>query len=471
MKAQAPSAQRQRFALPRESLRVMQAFLRHGLLSLPLSTVRTALKEPALDGILSEARLRDLFGKLVLELFDELGPIYGKAGQIALSRLSPTQHELAASFHLTRLYKDWPPMPFSEVEQILDREIPRWRLDLKLEPKPLGVASLAQVHAAYDSSGRAWVVKVVKPKARRRLLETVGAIEQVVAYLEPIAITLSVRKLLREMRELCLGFRHEVSLSRERETIERVQARLKARRQRLLVIPEVNAEFCSDAVLTVERFMGTSLSDIVVGKVPMPSAARQKLARGMLAELLVQVFELGLFHADPHAGNLILMDKGSVGLFDWGLAGELLESDRRHIAAMLRAVVALDLEQLIDALIVMGEESGKTLPRPQVRKELGQVILLIKKGQKEGAKRPSLQQLFEACLRSATRLGIDVPDGLLMMAKSLITIEGLARGLDPKASLARAAAPVLLRAARPGLRELVAMGRRFPQIARQLLGG
>jgi ubiquinone biosynthesis protein len=184
----------------------------------------------------------------------------------------------------------------------------------------------------------------------------------------------------------------------------------------------------------------------------------------------VQVFELGLFHADPHAGNLMLTESGSVGLYDWGLSGELMEADRRHIAAILKAVIALDLEQLVDALIVMGEEVGKVVEREAVKKELKAVIALIKKGREKPDQKPSLQALFEACLKGAERLGIPVPDGLLMMAKSLITIEGLARGIDPKVSLGRIATPVLLRAARPGITDLFAMGKSLPRIARQMFG-
>jgi ubiquinone biosynthesis protein len=458
------------FAVPRELTRVSGALLRHGVLGLPLRAVQATLSSPALDGVLSEQRLLDLFGDNALQLFEELGPIYGKAGQMLLSRLSPPLHDIARTLRLTRLYKDWPPLSFDEVKHVLDREVPRWRLELRVDPHPLGVASLAQVHAAEDKTGRRWVVKIVKPQARRRLVETVEAMEQIVGYAEPLAVTLTARKLLREMRELCRGFRHELSLTRERDTIERVRDKLKSRRQKTLIIPETHPELCTDDVLVVERFVGTPLSDVVSGAVALPAADRQKLAKSMLSELLVQVFELGLFHADPHAGNLILLESGGVGLFDWGLSGELLEGDRRHIAAILRAVIALDLEQLIDALIAMGEEEGITLERDAVRKELGAVVNLVKKGQREGAKKPTLQQLFEACLRGASRLGLTVPDGLLMMAKSLITIEGLARGIDPDVSMARAATPVLLKAARPGLTDLLAMGRRLPAIARQLLG-
>ena len=83
----------------------------------------------------------------------------------------------------------------------------------------------------------------------------------------------------------------------------------------------------------MEKFDGPSLANIVNGKVELSSSEKRILARKVLKELLIQVFELGLFHGDPHAGNLILPEDGSVGLFDWGLAGELrlvIENILRH---------------------------------------------------------------------------------------------------------------------------------------------
>ncbi len=455
-------------AIPRELTRVGAACLRHGVLGLPLRLTKSVLSDPSLGGVLDEARLLDLFGDNALSLFDDLGPIYGKAGQMVLSRLSAPLHEIADTLRLTRLYKDWPPLPFDEVAELLDREIPRWRTELVVEPHPLGVASLAQVHPATTRDGREWVIKVVKPLARSRLMESVAALEQVISLLDPLAVTSVARRTLKELKELSLGFRREIDLAQERETIERVHEKLKSRRQKLLLIPDVLPEFSTSHVLTVERFRGTPMADVVSGKVELPAGFKAKLAKTMLSELLVQVFELGLFHADPHAGNLMLTDSGAVGLYDWGLSGELMESDRRHIASILKAVIGLDLEQLVDALIAMGEEAGHSTSRDAVKKELKSVINLIKKGRADPAHKPSMQALFEACLKGAERLGIPVPDGLLLMAKSLITIEGLARGIDPKVSLGRIATPVLLRAARPGLGDLLAMGKTLPRIALQM---
>lgn len=464
-------AQRTAFslAIPRELGRISYAWVRHGIIGFPYSFSRSFWEDPSFDGAFSEDRFCELVGAVTADLFDALGPIYGKAGQIALSRLSPRMQKAASRFRLTRLYKDWPPMSFETITAFLDADMPGWREEFTLESQPLGVASLAQVHAAKDKAGREWVIKIIKPHAKSRLLESVAALEQLIALGEPMAITHVSRRFLKETSELCLGFRQELSLGRERQTIERVSEKLGSKKQRFLIIPEVNSAFCTDNVLVVERFRGVSLSDVVSGKTDLPPGFRQKLAKSMLSDLLVQVFELGLFHADPHAGNLILMESGEVGLFDWGLSGELLEADRRHIAAILKSVLALDLERLIDALMTMGTEGGQSVSREDVRKELKSVITMIKAGREDPTKKPSIHALFEACLRGAGRLGIPIPEGLLMMAKSLITIEGLARGLDPQVSLGRVATPVLFRAARPGFSDVVAIGRKLPALAKQML--
>jgi len=454
-------------ATAREVGQIGLALIQHGVVGMPLAYGKSLVKDTGFVSILNEDKFFEILGRQILTLFNGLGPIYGKAGQVFLSRLSPEMHQIADNIGLTKLYKDWPPLPFEEVAVILDREIPGWRKELFVEAHPLGVASLGQVHAAKDANGKAWVIKIIKPEAKKRLLETVEAMEELISWFEPIALTLVARRFCREVKELCQGFRKELSLLKERETIERVRERLKSRKQRVLVIPEVHPEHFTDDVLVIERFHGTPMSSVVRGHVELPTALKQKLAKSMLHELLVQVFELGLFHADPHAGNLMLLDSGAVGLYDWGLSGELLESDRKHIAAILRSVLLLDLDQLVEALIDMAKESGKEVRREAVMKELKNLIAMVKRAKENPEKRPSMQAMLEAALKAADRLGIKVPQGLLMMAKSLITIEGLAKGIDPKISLGRVATPVLFRAAKPGMKDIMAIGMKLPSIARQ----
>lgn len=470
-------------AFLKELAAVTRATTRLAYVRLPLAVGKSIVADPALDNTATPARALELVGAVLLDYINELGPIYGKAGQIALSRLDPQRQDLvalAAALQLDRLYGQWPALENAEFMAILDREVPGWRKHLKrIDPVPLGVASISQAHAAVAHDGSEWVIKVIKPMAHERLTTTVDAMEQVLGLLEPLSVTRASRKAIEETRELCASCRGELSLRRELDTIQRVRAAMNdGRKQQLLRVPKVMEECSSDRVLVIERFRGTLLSDVVSGRATIDPAKRPLLARKVLQDLLVQVFELGLFHADPHAGNLILLEDGTVGLFDWGLSGELLPSDRRHIAAVLRSLISVDLDGLVDALAGIAEDAGRQVDRKQIAKELRGFARSLKKKKpsadareaKDGAgeeKGASLHQMLDQCLRAADRLGIPVPSGLLMMAKTLVTVEGLARGIDPDIKLAYAATPVLLRVARPGIGDLLKLAGKLPSLLRQ----
>ena len=164
----------------------------------------------------------------------------------------------------------------------------------------------------------------------------------------------------------------------------------------------------------------------------------------------------------------MLLEDGSVGLFDWGLSGELTEVDKRFVASVMRAVISLDLDSLIDALKVYAENTSEIeLEDDSVREELKRFIELAKttsgsEDQKD-KKKPRLDELFDAAIEGAQRLGINVPKGLILMAKSLITIEGLAKGIDPDVSLKYVAAPVLLRVAKPRVKDFMSLGKTLSQ--------
>ena len=164
-----------------------------------------------------------------------------------------------------------------------------------------------------------------------------------------------------------------------------------------------------------------------------------------------------MFHGDPHAGNLILLEDGTVGLFDWGLAGELTESDRKIIAELLRSVLARDIDRLGRALAAMANKGHVKVSPEKVIK--GLTGLKQRLQDQKARKSLSLQQVLNQCFKAADKLGIEVPSGLFLMAKSLVTIEGLSRGLDPEVSLKKVAAPFLLKAARPGLKDIWNAGR------------
>jgi ubiquinone biosynthesis protein len=322
---------------------------------------------------------------------------------------------------------------------------------------------MSQVHGAVDLQGHQWVVKFLKPASMSRLTESIAAIEAALLVAEPFAITRMSRRFIADVRELCDSLRREMNLEHERATMLRVHELIASKRQKSLRVPILHPFLGSRSVIVMERLNGVKISDIVAGKVSIDLRRRKTIARNLLSELLVQIFEWGLFHADPHAGNLMLLDDGTVGLYDWGLAGELLDSDRKFIAGILKAVMSMDIERLIDVLAEMGRSAnGRHINREKIRHELHRLIQLVTSAQAAGSEMPSLNVLVEAALEAADKLGIPMPAGLILMAKSLVTIEGLARGIDQDVPFARVAGPVLFRAADPGLGDVVALAKQLP---------
>jgi ubiquinone biosynthesis protein len=428
--------------LRRELFQVAKGFGKSIFIALPVRLTTTLFNDSGLHGPFDQKRFAEQGGALILDLLNDLGPVYGKAFQTFLQR-SPKMLE---GFGLERVYGDWPALAPAEIYDRLDEILPQWREHLDIEPYPLGVASMAQVHAAKSRDGRQWVVKLIKPKAKERMLQTLSAWQQLVDQTRKLVLTEAGRLALDQAQTLHDALRAEIDLSQEARVIQRAAAALKDKRS-ILKIPELKTELCSDEVLVLERFSGTKLSDILAGRIAISEVQRRALAKGLLHELLIQVFELGIFHADPHAGNLILMDDGSVGLFDWGLSGELGESERKDIAAMLRAVMALDLHRLSQVLRAMAQRSGKEISEAKIQKELQRLAKKLKTPGK------GMASTIQDCLHTAGRLRIPLPPNLVLMAKALITIEGLATGIDPRVSLKFIAAPVLFKAARPGFQD------------------
>jgi ubiquinone biosynthesis protein len=456
-------------AIPRELWRLGSGWLTHAAIGLPIKFAKAVVKDSSLVPW-SDAKVFAIVGDALLGVIDAWGPLYGKAMQVWLSRMGKEAVPIIDMLKLDRVYGDWPPLPWDDVQLILDREVPDWRDDLKMESKPLGVASMSQVHGAVDMDGRSWVVKLLKPSAILRLTESVTAIESAVLVAEPFAVTRLSRRFLIDVKDLCESLRREMNLDHERETMTRVQELIVSKGQKSLCVPQLHPRLGSRSVIVMERLNGIKLSDIISGKVELEPKMRKSIAKKLLNELLVQIFEWGLFHADPHAGNLMLLEDGTVGLYDWGLAGELLDTDRRFIAGILKAVMALDIEKLIDVLSEMGREStGKSIDREKIRLELRKMIKLVEDSQAANGEAPSLNQMVEAALEGADRLGIPMPAGLLLMAKSLMTIEGLARGIDANVPFAMVAGPVLFRAADPSFSDIVALAKQMPNIVRRFL--
>jgi ubiquinone biosynthesis protein len=203
-------------------------------------------------------------------------------------------------------------------------------------------------------------------------------------------------------------------------------------------------------VLVLEELKGEPLHAYRERAKTDPQIAK-KIATLALGEILSQIFEDGRFHADPHAGNLLILEDGRLGLIDLGLTGEFTRDSRRHIARAVKALLARDADGLIRALLAFGSvpddfdsEAFKRDVTKVVSDRKEALLGLAGKGAALG-----LDKLVNELFRTAYRHRVYVPQATTLLIKTLVTVEGVARQLDPEINLVSVAVPVILRSLTP----------------------
>lgn len=425
-----------------------------GLIATPLKISRYFLKDSGLESPWSEKRILDLISDIIMDYVNELGPVYGRAVQIALSRLDSDSSTLVKQLPLDRLYHQWPPLDFPRVEEILDEELPDWQEYMTVEPHPIGVTSMAQVHEARDRNGRAWVIKILKPQAIGRHHETLEVINQILHLAEPLEATPLGKRRLGHIKALVASIHGETDLLREKTSIQTMREKLAKGKQWVLRLPEPWDRFCSRNVLTLEKFEGLPLAAVVNGSSTLSKVQKNNLARKALQELMVQAFEHGLFHGDFHSSNLILLDDGSLGILDWNIGSEQDNIIRKHIAKLLKSIITFNQKLLADSLGNIALDHQCEVSPKDIQEDVNKIADFVKTESAAGNK-ASIQDLVERSFQVAGNLDIPVPLELLMMAKSLVTIECLAKGIDPSIPLSRVIAPISVKEFKPDLKDFL----------------
>src|SRR5437762_11704 len=216
-----------------------------------------------------------------------------------------------------------------------------------------------------------------------------------------------------------------------------------------LVRPGLRA-WWSENVLVMEELAGEPLSALR-GRAKTDPESGKRVAGLAFKEILKQVFEDGRFHADPHAGNLLILPDGRLGLIDLGLTGESGEKDRQRIARAVRAFVAGDPEALSRALLDFGT------PPPDFGYEefKAEVATVVQRNEslvvsemtgRNGSSANGLETLVNELFKVAHRHNLYVPPSSTLLIKTVVTIEGVARSLNPELNVIATAVPIVLRA-------------------------
>ena len=282
---------------------------------------------------------------------EKLGPTFIKLGQLLSTRadLLPTPYLDA----LSRLQDQIGPFNFDEVERIVSSEI-GVRLSkafADFEPTPIAAASLSQVHRAVMRDGRAVVVKVQRPNIRELIVDDLDALGEIAQFLDShteLGRRYEFENMLSDLRKSLL---RELDFTVEAQNLVTIGQNLVEFDD--LVVPEPIDDYTTTRVLTMEYIAGkkiTTLSPLRLLEIDGPGLA-DDLFRGYLKQMLVD----GLFHGDPHPGNVFLTDDDRVALLDLGMVGRLTRTFQDNLLRLLLAISEGRGELAAEAAIKMGE--------------------------------------------------------------------------------------------------------------------
>jgi len=316
-------------------------------------TAAEVAREP--PGQLDEAFVASVLRKL----FERLGATYVKLGQFVAS--SPTVFPAAYVKEFQRCLDSTSTISFTEVERIIETELgkPVSAVFADLDPIPLASASIAQVHSARLLSGEEVVVKVQKPGIEEVLKTDLGFVYLAARFLEFINPDLNIRGSLADiasdLRESMLG---ELDFRQEQRNLNVFRTFLEDNNlTSVAVAPKPFADASSQRVLTMERLKVAALVDLEGIKRYTTDPEATLVNALNVWSLSVQNCEF--FHADVHAGNLLVLEDGRVGFIDFGIVGRLSPTMATGIDRLNVALAAGDAKGMASALISMGATVGE----------------------------------------------------------------------------------------------------------------
>lgn len=363
---------------------------------------------------------RPVRARMVLE---ELGPTFIKIGQILSTRPDLIPPEWAEEF--SQLQDNVSPVPFESIHQVLMAEFPG-RLELifdSIEELPLAAASMAQVHRATLVNNDAVVIKVLKPGNRERVEDDVSLLESMAQLVEQYFSDLGYSP-IEVAKEFSRELLREVNFIQEAQATERLYRYFEDDLD--VFFPHVYWQATTRNVLTLEEIKGTPLSEV------SPAALGPELCRTIVANATRAVFKqclkFGFFHADPHPGNIFLLDGGRLCFIDCGTTGHLDRKTAEQLVDLVAGVIKGNIQLLCRVVIELTNVDPAVTDRRDFRTDLQYLISQVQSTPLEHINISALLSDFFTMLQ---RYKISCPSDLLLLVKALTTIEGVAMEIDP----------------------------------------
>ena len=354
---------------------------------------------------------------------EAMGPTYVKLGQMLSGRpdLLPEPYLKA----LERLQDKVQPFSFAEVERIVTAElgVRISKAFSRFDSQPLAAASLGQVHSAALRDGRLVVVKVQRPNIRQQIAEDFEVLAEIAEFLDAHTAMGRRYRFLAILEEFRITVQQELNYEREAKNLISLGENLKE--FELIQVPQPVPDYSTRCVLTMDYVQGRKIT--AVGPLARLEMNGAPLAEELFKAYLKQVLVDGLFHADPHPGNVFLTDDGRVALLDLGMVGRTTLAMQESLLQILIAISEGNSEQAATTVIGMSQTTDD-FNQPEFRRRLGQLMALR---QDQGLRQLNVGKSLLEVSRNAAENGLFVPSELTLLGKTLLQLDVVGRILDP----------------------------------------
>ena len=354
---------------------------------------------------------------------EAMGPTYIKIGQVLSGR--PDLLPLPYLQALERLQDKITPFSYEEVEQIVMTElgVRISKAFSRFDVTPLAAASLGQVHAAALRDGREVVVKVQRPGIRAQIAEDFEVLAEIASFLDDHTAAGRRYRFSTVLEEFRLAIQQELNYENEAQNLVTVGRNLLE--YPLITVPQPVPDYSTRSVLTMDYVQGRKITSISpLARIDLDGAAMvDELFKAYLKQVLVD----GIFHADPHPGNVFLTGDNRIALLDLGMVGHTAPGMQESLLKLLLAVSEGKGEEAAETVIRMSEKLP-AFDAPEFRRKISQMVALRRD---QGLEQIKVGQSLLDVSTNARDNGLFVPSELTLLGKTLLQLDEVGRILDP----------------------------------------
>lgn len=402
--------------------KIVQTLVKYGFTDAVESTAVGKLvstkKEPSEGSMASYSKWERM--RMVIE---DLGPTFIKLAQLLSNRPDVLPAELITEFE--KLQDKVPPFDVAIAKKIVEEELgkPIDEVFSYFDHQTLGSASIGQVHRAKLKTGESVVIKVQRPNIMNRVRTDLALLRDFVKLSENYFKRLGILNPLEVVETFREAMESELDYSNELGNME--QCRKLYRNYRSFYIPKPYSQYSTSKILVIEFISGCKITDIP--QLEAWGLEPEQVAENGIDVYLTQIFKTGVFHADPHPGNIIIRPNGVVVLIDFGMVGRLTQEHKVSFAGMLIGLAQKDAHAMaanIQKLATGNEIEDLRLFQQEIQELIDYFFALPDEDATISAFSGRFQQVIY-------KYKLQVPGSIFLILRALAILEGIGSVLHP----------------------------------------